>query len=510
MAMADADDHGMIKRSVEELRQTFKSYKTRSIDWRKAQLRSILRFLSENEDTLFQLLESELGKHPVESYRDEIGVVKKSVDHALSCIDQWVSPKKGRLPLLFFPASGKVLPEPLGVVLIIGSWNFPLTVTLDPLIGAISAGNTVVLKPSELVPKCSSFLAKMLPVYLDSKAIKVIEGGREVTTQLLEYKWDKIFFTGSRNVAKIVLSAAAKHLTPVTLELGGKCPAIFDSLPNSDMKHLESHIGYNWTISPLRIYGVPKVAIKRIIGGKWGPCSGQACIGIDYLLVEQKFASSLIEQLKKTIKRFYGDDVRNLKNLAKIVNRTHFDRLRNLLEDPAVANCIVYGGSIDEANLIIEPTILLDPPLDAEIMNEEIFGPLLPIITLDNIKESIEFINSKPKPLAVYAFTKNENFKKQILAETSSGSVTFNDTMVQFVCDDLPFGGVGQSGFGRYHGKYSFDTFSHEKAVLERSFYFELEPRHPPWNNFKLEFLRLAYDFNYVGLVLHLLGLKRA
>ncbi|XP_024978611.1 aldehyde dehydrogenase family 3 member F1 [Cynara cardunculus var. scolymus] len=481
------EDHG-VTRSLEELRQTFKSGRTRSIDWRKQQLRAILRLLHENEDVLFQSLESELGKHPVESYRDEIGVVKKSVDHALSCIDQWMSPKKGRLPLLFFPASGKVLPEPLGLVLIIGSWNFPITLTLDPLIGAISAGNTVVLKPSELAPKCASFLANKLPVYLDPKAIKVIEGGREVANQLLEYKWDKIFFTGSTKVGKIVMSAAAKHLTPVTLELGGKCPAILDSLPNSDMK----------------------VATKRLVGGKWGPCSGQACIGIDYLLVEQKFASSLIEQLKKTIKFFYGDDVTNLKNLAKIVNKTHFDRLRNLLEDPAVANCIVYGGSFDDTNLIIEPTILLDPPLDAEIMNEEIFGPLLPIITLENIEESIEFINSKPKPLALYAFTKNESFKKRILAETSSGSVAFNDTMIQFVCDELPFGGVGQSGFGRYHGKYSFDTFSHEKAVLERSFYFELEPRHPPWNNFKLDFLRLAYNFNYVGLVLHLLGLKRS
>ncbi|XP_023750826.1 aldehyde dehydrogenase family 3 member F1 [Lactuca sativa] len=480
------DDHGM-RRSVEELRQTFKSGKTRGVDWRKSQLRAILRLIEENKDNLYQLLQSELGKHPVESYRDEIGIVKKSVDLALSCIDQWMSPKKGWLPLLFLPASRKLLSEPLGVVLIIGSWNFPISLILDPLIGAISAGNTVVLKPSELAPNCSSFLAKLLRVYLDSKAIKVIEGGREVSNQLLQYKWDKIFFTGSVKVGKLVMAAAANHLTPVTLELGGKCPAIFDSLPNADIK----------------------VATKRVASGKWGACCGQACIGVDYMLVEQKFATTLIEELKKTIKTFYGDDVRNLKNMSKIINKFHFDRLRNLLEDPAVANCIVYGGSFDEKNLIIEPTILLDPPLDAEIMNEEIFGPLLPIITLDNIKESIEFINSKSKPLALYAFTKNENFKKQILTETSSGSVTFNDTMIQFACDDLPFGGVGQSGFGRYHGKYSFDAFSHEKAVLERSFYFELDPRHPPWNNYKLEFLRLAYNYDYVGLVLLLLGLKK-
>ncbi|KAI7739406.1 hypothetical protein M8C21_010749 [Ambrosia artemisiifolia] len=283
------------------------------------------------------------------------------------------------------------------------------------------------------------------------------------------------------------MAAAAKNLTPVTLELGGKCPVIFDFLPSSDLK----------------------VAAKRIASGKWGACAGQACIGIDYVIVEQKFASTLIEQLKKTIKRFYGDDVKKLKNFSKIVNKNHFDRLRSFLEDPAVSNSIVYGGSFDDTSLIFEPTILLDPPLDAEIMNEEIFGPLLPIITVDNIEDSIDFINSKPKPLALYAFTKNENFKKRILAETSSGSVTFNDTMIQFVCDDLPFGGVGQSGFGRYHGKYSFDTFSHEKAILDRSFYFELEPRHPPWSRFKLEFLRSVYNYNYVGMLLLFLGLKR-
>ncbi|KAL8257178.1 hypothetical protein R6Q59_029219 [Mikania micrantha] len=476
-----------MRRRVEELRQTFKSGKTRSVDWRKSQLQAILRLIHENEDTLFKLLQSELGKHPVESYRDEVGVVKKSADHALRCIDKWISPTKGWLPLVFFPASRQVLSEPLGLVLIIGSWNFPISLTLDPLIGAISAGNTVVIKPSELSPKCSSFLANTLPCYLDPKAVTVIEGGQEVSSQLLEYQWDKIFFTGSRRVGKIVMAAAAKNLTPVTLELGGKCPAIFDCLPNSDLK----------------------VAAKRVASGKWGACAGQACIGIDYMLVEQKFASKLIEQLKKTIKIFYGDNVQKLKNHSKIINKVHFNRLRGFLEDPAVANCIVYGGSFDDSNLIIEPTILLDPPLDAEIMNEEIFGPLLPIITMENIEESIEFINSKPKPLALYAFTKNENFKKLILAGTSSGSVTFNDTMIQFVCDDLPFGGVGQSGIGRYHGKYSFDTFSHEKAVLERSFYFELEPRHPPWNNFKLEFLRFAYNYDYVGILLLLLGLKR-
>uniref|UniRef100_A0A5B7A5W8 Aldehyde dehydrogenase n=1 Tax=Davidia involucrata TaxID=16924 RepID=A0A5B7A5W8_DAVIN len=471
-----------------ELSQTFRSGRTRSVAWRKAQLRAILKLIRDHENNIFEALQQDLGKHPVESFRDEIGIVQKSANYSLSCVEKWMAPKKAQIPLLFFPSKGEVLPEPLGLVLIFSSWNFPISLALDPFIGAISAGNTVVLKPSELAPACSSFLAKSIPSYLDTKAIKVIEGDTAIAEKLLHQKWDKIFFTGSPRVGRIVMSAAANHLTPVTLELGGKCPIILDSLSNpSDIK----------------------VAVKRIAGGKWGPCSGQACIGIDYVLVDDKFASALIELLKKTIKSFYGENVKNLKNLSRIVNRHHFDRLRNLLEDPNVAASIVHGGSLDEKNLIIEPTILLDPPLDAEIMSEEIFGPLLPIIRLNNIKESIEFINSRPKPLVIYAFTKDETFKKQILTETSSGSVVFNDVMVQFVCDGLPFGGVGQSGFGRYHGKYSFDTFSHEKAVLHRSFFPELEARYPPWNDFKMEFLRLGYRFNYLGLLLLLLGLKR-
>ncbi|KAJ7953073.1 Aldehyde dehydrogenase [Quillaja saponaria] len=433
-----------VEKSLTELRQYFKSGKTRSVAWRKNQLRALLNLIHENENAIFKALHQDLGKHPVEAYRDEIGVLEKSATYSLNNIEDWMAPKKGNLPLLFFPARGEVLPEPLGVVLIFSSWNFPISLALDPLIGAISAGNA--------------------------------------------HKWDKIFFTGSPQVGRIVMSAAANHLTPVTLELGGKCPTILDSLSNpSDLK----------------------VAIKRIVGGKWGPCSGQACIGIDYVLVEDKLKTILIESLKRTIKKFYGENPKDSKVIARIVNKQHFKRLCNLLKDPLVAASIVHGGSVDEEKLFIEPTILLDPPHDAEIMMEEIFGPLLPIITLNKIQESIDFINSRPKPLAIYAFTKDETFKKQILSETSSGSVTFNDVLMQFLCDALPFGGVGQSGFGRYHGKYSFDTFSHEKAVMQRHLVLEIGPRYPPWDEFKLKFMRLAYRLNYFGLILLILGLKK-
>ncbi|XP_016480390.2 aldehyde dehydrogenase family 3 member F1 [Nicotiana tabacum] len=476
-----------VEEMLGEVRTTFRGGRTRGVEWRKAQLQALLNLLAENEDKIFEALRQDLGKHPVEAYRDEVGVVKKSATNAFRCVEKWMAPQKGRIPLVFFPARGAVVSEPLGVVLIFASWNFPISLALDPVIGAISAGNTVVLKPSDLAPKCSSFLANTIPLYLDPEAIKVVEGGKDISEQLLQLKWDKIFFTGGPQVARLIMSAAAKHLTPVTLELGGKCPTILDTLSNS---------------SDLQ------VAVKRIVGGKWGPCNGQACIGIDYVLVETQFASVLIKLLKKFIKRFYGENLKTLENLARIVNKHHFKRVHNLLKDPNVAASVVYGGSVDEENMVIEPTILLNPPLDAEIMIEEIFGPLLPIITLNNIEESIQFINSRPKPLAIYAFTKNDSLKEKILQETSSGSLTFNDAMVQFLADTLPFGGVGQSGFGRYHGKFSFDTFSHEKAVLHRSFLIELEPRYPPWNDFKMDFVRLAYDFDYVGLVLLLLGLR--
>ncbi|KAM1261703.1 hypothetical protein ACFX13_027639 [Malus domestica] len=477
-----------VEETLSELRQTFKGGRTRSIAWRKKQLSSLLKLVNDNEENIFRALDQDLGKHPVESYRDEIGVVKKSINHTLSNLEKWVAPKKVGLPLPMFPTSGWLLPEPLGVVLVFASWNFPISLALDPMIGAIAAGNAVVLKPSEQAPASSSFLANTIPQYMDSKAVKIVEGGAEISELLLQQKWDKIFFTGSQQVGRIVMSAAAKNLTPVALELGGKCPIILDSISSpSDLK----------------------VAIQRIVGGKWGPCNGQACIGVDYMLVEEKFAPTVIESLKKTIKRFYSESPKDSKCLARVVNKRHFERLRNLFKDPPVAASIVHGGSLDEENLFMEPTILLDPPLNAAIMTEEIFGPLLPIITVKKIEESIEFINSRPKPLAIFAFTKDANFRRRVLSETSSGTVVFNDILIQFVCEALPFGGVGQSGFGRYHGKYSFDTFSHEKAVVQANFFIEFGSRYPPWNDFKNNIIRSAYNLDDLNLVLLLLGLKR-
>ncbi|KAJ4962946.1 hypothetical protein NE237_022885 [Protea cynaroides] len=398
----------------------------------------------EQEDQIFAVLYEDLGKHRVESYRDEVGILLKSLKNSLTHFEKWMTPKK------------VMLPEPLGLVLIFSAWNFPLALSLEPLIGAISAGCTAVIKPSEHAPATSSFLARAIPRYMDTKAIKVIEGGVSVAEQLLQEKWGKIFFTGSRQVGRIIMSAATKHLTPVTLELGGKCPAVFDSRLSSLDR---------------------KMAAKRISVAKWGCCNGQACLDVDYLLVE-------IDLLKQSIRRTYGENLAESESIAKIVNKHHFKRLRSLLEDPGVSASVVHGGSIDEEKLFIEPTILLDPPVSSELMTEEIFGPLLLIVTLKNIEDSIAFINSRPKPLAIYVFTKDDRLKRRVVSETSSGSVTFNDVQLHYFSDELPFGGVGESGIGSYHGKFSFDTFSHEKAVLRRHFFMEPPARYPPWNDF--------------------------
>lgn len=470
-----------------ELRETFKSGRTRSLEWRKTQLQALMNMLTDQEHKCLQALHDDLGKSKVESYKDEIGPVKKAITFALDGLKNWMAPKKVGMRLLFYPSKAEVVPEPYGVVLIMTSWNYPLDLAIEPLIGAIAAGNVAVIKPSELAAATSSFLAKTLPLYLDTSAVKVIEGGLDISQQLLEHKWDKIFYTGSPRVGRIIMAEAAKHLTPVTLELGGKSPMILD------FPSISSNI---------------KVAMKRLASAKWGACGGQACLAIDYVLVEEKFASSLIDMLKRTVTRFFGGNIETLGGMARIINKRHFDRLCSLLKDPLVADSIVHGGSSTQERLLIEPTILLDPPLDAEVMKEEIFGPILPIITLKKIQESIEFINSRPKPLALYAFTNDDALKKRIVSETSSGSVIFNDVLIQYVCDELPFGGVGQSGMGRYHGKYSFDTFSHEKAVLQRGFFPELDARYPPWNAFKMEFCRTGYKLDYFGLVLLLLGLK--
>ncbi|XP_062221054.1 aldehyde dehydrogenase family 3 member F1-like [Phragmites australis] len=469
---------------VSDLRDVYESGRTRDLEWRQSQLKELVRLLREKEEEIFDVLREDLGKHRGESFRDEVGVLAKSVEDKLQNLKKWAAPEKADTPLVAFPATAFVVPEPLGVVLIFSCWNLPIGLVLEPLSGALAAGNAVVVKPSELAPSTAAFLAATIPKYLDSKAVKVVEGGPEVGEKLMEHRWDKVLFTGSSRVGRTIMTKAAKHLTPVALELGSKCPCIVDWLDsNRDSQ----------------------VAVNRIIGAKWSTCAGQACIAIDYMLVEEEFAPILIELLKSTLKRFFTKP----EYMARILNKQHFQRLSDLLEDPRVASSVVHGGYYDPKTLSVEPTILLNPPLDSDIMTEEIFGPLLPIITVKKIEDSITFLKSKAKPLAIYAFTRNEKLKRRIIDETSSGSVTFNDAIVQYGLDSIPFGGVGHSGFGQYHGKYSFEMFSHKKAVLKRSFLIEFMFRYPPWDDSKIGMLRHVFRFDYVNLFLALLGVRR-
>nr|CAB3505136.1 unnamed protein product [Digitaria exilis] len=472
---------------VGDLREVYESGRTRDLEWRQSQLRGLVRLLEEKEEDIFDVLREDLGKHRGESFRDEVGVLKKSVVDKLQNFKNWAAPEKAlqaHTPLVAFPATAFVVPEPLGVVLIFSCWNLPIGLVLEPLSGALAAGNAVVVKPSELAPSTSAFLAANLPKYLDPKAVKVVEGGADVGERLMEHRWDKVLFTGSSRVGRMIMTKAAKHLTPVALELGSKCPCIVDWLDsNRDSQ----------------------VAVNRIIGAKWSTCSGQACIAIDYVLVEEEFAPILIEMLKTTLKKFFTKP----EYMSRILNEKHLKRLSDLLADRRVAASVVHGGHFNPKTLTIEPTLLLNPPLDSDIMTEEIFGPLLPIITVKKIEDSITFLKSKPKPLAIYAFTRNEKLKNRIIEETSSGSVTFNDAIVQYGLDSIPFGGVGHSGFGQYHGKYSFEMFSHKKAVLKRSFLIEFMFRYPPWDETKISMLRRVYRFDYISLFLAIIGLRR-
>ncbi|XP_052726728.1 aldehyde dehydrogenase family 3 member F1-like isoform X1 [Vigna angularis] len=397
-------------RDLKNVRKYFGSGKTKEASWRESQLKRLHSFLVEREQEILNALKQDLGKHCVEAFRDEVGTLVKTLNYAIKHLKKWMAGEEAKLPKIALLSSAEIVPEPLGLVLIISSWNFPFGLSLEPLIGAVAAGNTAVLKPSEMSPTCSSLLATVLPTYLDNNAIKVIQGGPEVGELLLQKRWDKIFFTGSERVGRIVMSAAAVHLTPVTLELGGKCPALVDSLTSS------------WD---------RKVAVKRVLVAKFGACGGQACIAIDYVLVEKSFSSTLVTLMKDCIKKMFGENPKESNTVARIVNEKHFMRLKNLLTDPRVKESVVFGGSMNENDLFIEPTILLDPPLDSAIMAGEIFGPVLPIITLEKIEDSVEFISSRPKPLAIYAFTKNQTLQRRMVSETSSGSLVFNDAILQ-------------------------------------------------------------------------------
>ncbi|MCW8090847.1 aldehyde dehydrogenase family protein [Alteromonas sp. ASW11-130] len=445
----------------QSLRSCFFTGKTRALSWRKQQLGQLKKLLDENEKEIFSALASDLGKCQTESWLGEFGFLQNDIKHTLAHLKKWSAPRKVSTPLIAQPGKSYLHAEPLGTVLIIGAWNYPLQLLLAPFIAAIAAGNCAVLKPSELAEATSSLIAKLIPKYMDTDAVQVVEGGKDETTELLAQQWDHIFYTGGEQVGKVVMRAAAEHLTPVTLELGGKSPCIVDG--ETDLR----------------------TTAKRIVWGKWMN-AGQTCIAPDYILVEQSLKDALIAELKKVLKKQYGDNPLDNNDYGKIINQRHFLRLVNYLNDAK----IVYGGNKNEQQNKLEPTLVEVADDTHPLLQEEIFGPILPIVTVEKIENAIGYINQRPKPLALYLFTKRKEFEHQVLAQTSAGSVCVNDTLMFMTNPELPFGGVGNSGMGNYHGKAGFDTFSHLKSIMKRSFKFDVPVRYAPFKKWKLAVLK--------------------
>ncbi|WP_233267343.1 aldehyde dehydrogenase family protein [Paraglaciecola sp. L3A3] len=455
------EDLHYISERVNHLRAHFNSAQTRSYEWRVTQLSQLKKMLVEQEQSFLQALASDLAKSEYEAWTTEIGFTISDIDHTLKHLEKWMKPRKVSTPLIAHPAKSYQLPEPLGTVLIIGAWNYPIQLVLAPLVAAISAGNCAVMKPSELAPACSELLAKLLPKYLCNDSFWVLEGAVAETTEVLKQKFDHIMYTGGEGVAKIVMRAAAEHLTPVTLELGGKSPCIIDNDCNLDM------------------------TAARIVWNKWMN-AGQTCVAPDYVIIEESQSQAFIDILKSKITQFYGNDIKHNQDYGRIINTRHLTRLVSYL----AGQNIVIGGEHDTQKKYLEPTVVLDPDLDSQLMLDEIFGPILPIITVEKIADAISLINHRAKPLALYVYTKNTEFENYVLNFTSSGNVCINDGMMFMANPNLPFGGVGSSGMGQYHGQAGFDTFSHLKTVMKRSTLLDPALRYPPFTEIKLTLLK--------------------
>ena len=442
----------IIKETLKKQRDFFTTGETQNVDFRIQQLTKLKTAIKQREADIIKALYVDLRKPELEGYI-ELAVLQ-DITYALKHIKSWIKPKKVKIPLTQFPASAYIKPDPLGVILIISPWNYPFSLMITPLIGAIAAGNCAMLKPSEVSAKTSDILCEIIKDTFDPEYIAAIPGGVETSQALLAEKFDHVFFTGGTKIGKIVMEAAAKNLTPVTLELGGKSPCIVDD--NIDLKE----------------------TAKRITWGKFLN-GGQTCVAPDYLLVNQKIKAELIAEIQNCLQKFYGKNPAISPDFARIINQKQFDRLNSLL---TVGN-IISGGETNREDLYIAPTLITDISLDAPVMEEEIFGPILPILEYQNLEEAISIINQFSKPLALYIFSKDKQKQEQVLAQTSSGGVCLNDTIMQLGVPELPFGGVGSSGIGNYHGKYSFDAFSHQKSILKKSFWFDFNWRYAPYKN---------------------------
>lgn len=455
----------MLQNPYNSKREYFDNGNTRSYEFRITELKKLKNIIEENEDDIINALTLDLGKPIFESYTAEIGVVYQELNHAIKNLNKWMSPKKVPTPIYLQPANSYIYPEPKGVVLIVSPWNYPFQLAMSPLIGAIAAGNCVVLKPSNQSKETEKILSKIIHDAFPEDYISVIEGaGSETVTPLIEnYRFDHIFFTGSVNVGKKILELSAKHLTPVTLELGGKSPTII---------HEDADID---------------IAAKRITWAKFYN-AGQTCVAPDYLLVHESKKKILVDKIKLYINKYYGEDPRNSKNLGRIINEKRFDRLISLLE----GSNILEGGCFNKKDRFIAPTLIDEVDMEHPIMQEEIFGPILPILTYKDISDVIDIVRKNPYPLALYLFTENKTIKNYIIENIQFGGGCINHLISHVANANLPFGGVGFSGMGRYHSKYTFDLFSHEKSIFKSKGKFDSNLLYPPY---KEKNLRLAKKF---------------
>ncbi len=449
-----------MKSLIEKQSQFFNQHKTYDVSFRIQQLKRLQEALKKYETRLNDALMADLKKSEFESYVSEIGLVYEEIRLAIKYVRKWAKPQKLRAPLVHFYSQTWLHPEPLGRVLIIAPWNYPVLLLFSPAIGAIAAGNCVVLKPSELTPNVSKVMTQMVAEFFDPAYMACVEGGVAETQELLSQKFDHVFFTGSTGVGRVVMQAAAKTLTPVTLELGGKSPCIVDETAN---------IG---------------LSAKRIAWGKFFN-AGQTCVAPDYILVHPSVKKELTQKIMSYVESFYGKDPAQSEDYGKIVNSKHFERLQKYLSDGKV----VLGGKTNPQTRYFSPTLLDNVSETSAVMQEEIFGPILPILEYKSFESAFEFVQKRPKPLALYFFSTNSERVKKVTERLSFGGGCINDTLIHLSCSNLPFGGVGESGLGAYHGKYSFDAFTHYKSVLKRSFLIDVSLRYPAYKG-KLGLIR--------------------
>lgn len=452
-----------INNILEEHKEFFHTGSTKTLQFRLEQLRKLKDGIQRYEKRIIEALYKDLGKSEFEAYVTEVGFLLDSINNTMKNLKKWMKPEKAKTPFTLWPAKSFIMKEPYGTVLIIGPYNYPFQLLIEPLIGVIATGNCAVLKPSENTPHITSVVNELISELFDKSYVRVIEGEKETTSTLIHAPFDYIFFTGSVQVGKIVMEAAAKNLVPVTLELGGKSPVIVDKTANIDL------------------------AAKRIVWGKLLN-TGQTCIAPDYMMVHLDVKEELISKMKETIVNYYGENSMQSKDYGRIVNERQFDRLASIIEQDK--ENVIFGGTSVKENLYIEPTLLEAKSWSDATMQDEIFGPILPILEYNQLEEVIQTINKRPKPLALYVFTEDKQCEEEVLSRLSFGGGCINDTIFHSANSHLPFGGVGNAGIGAYHGKYSFDLFSHHKSIVKKSTKMDVSFVMPPYSEKKMDFIR--------------------